>query len=332
MQWYDQTRRNLPWRDTPDPYKVWLSEIILQQTRVTQGLPYYLRFISSFPDVQSLARASQDDILLHWKGLGYYSRALNLQKTAQKIVKDFNGNFPQTTKDLQSLPGIGAYTAAAIGSICFGLPTPAIDGNLYRVLSRFFADATDISASGAWKHFESLALKLMPTERAGDFNQAMMDLGAEVCTPKNPRCPTCPIHPSCQAYLLGQQSTFPVKKKKKKPVEVDIHYQFLTDGEQFIVTQRDNTSIWKNLWEFPPAVPNINQADYTKTHLLSHRRLHLYFYQKNLCPIELQDLAKKEKLHLCTDPSSLAFPRPIESFLEKFFSKKEEHQTRLNFT
>ncbi len=180
MNWYQINARNLPWRSTRNPYKIWISEIILQQTQVKQGLQHYLNFVQRFPNVKTLANADTDEVLLYWKGLGYYSRALNLHKAAQQIITDFEGEFPQKYEEILKLKGVGKYTAAAIASICFNERKPAIDGNFYRVLSRLFADDYDISQAGAFQYFSELALQMMPYEACGDFNQAIMDLGAEV--------------------------------------------------------------------------------------------------------------------------------------------------------
>ena len=220
LLWYSQNARILPWRINQNPYNVWISEIILQQTRVEQGLEYYINFTNRFKDVESLAKADIDEVLLYWKGLGYYSRAINLHKAAQQIMQDYQGVFPNNYHEILKLKGIGKYTAAAISSICFNEKRPAVDGNFYRVLSRIFADDFDISKTKAHDYFSELALLIMPDRDFGDFNQAIMDLGANICKPKNPSCGICPVHADCLAFQLGKTADFPVKTKKIKPEEM----------------------------------------------------------------------------------------------------------------
>lgn len=213
LHWYKNNARDLPFRQTTDPYKIWICEIVFQQTRINQGLNHYNNFIKRFPDVKILAEANEDEVLLHWKGLGYYSRAINIHKAAKQIMTDYNGSFPSDYEEILKLKGVGKYTAAAVSSICFDGKMPAVDGNFYRVLSRFFADDFDISNSKAFNYFSELATLIMP-EKVGDFNQAMMDLGSEICKPKNPLCGECPIDQNCLAFSLEKISSFPVKTKK----------------------------------------------------------------------------------------------------------------------
>ena len=199
LKWYADNHRILPWRQTSDPYKIWLAEIILQQTRVTQGLPYYLNFIKKFPSVIKLANASEKEILLEWQGLGYYSRARNLHFSAKYIVNELNGKFPNTYLDLLKLKGVGDYTASAIASICFNEPTAVVDGNVYRVLSRFFGIETPINSSKGIKEFKKLAQRLLPPSNVGDYNQGLMEFGAKQCKPQSPDCLTCPLSDACVA-------------------------------------------------------------------------------------------------------------------------------------
>ena len=224
LEWYDIHKRSLPWRDDVSPYRSLVSEVMLQQTRVDTVKPYFAKFMNSFPTVDALAAASQDEVLAHWSGLGYYSRARNLHKSAKKIVQD--GSFPNTLKTIRELSGVGEYIAGAIASIAFGIDSPAVDGNHHRVLSRLFRNGGQ--RSDMW----SIAEKLLPTGRAGDFNQALMDLGSQICTNKSPKCKKdCPLNHLCKAYLADEVSRFPVKKPKKaKPTEERIEFPSLNHG------------------------------------------------------------------------------------------------------
>ena len=256
LLWYHQNARVLPWRDTKNPYKIWISEIILQQTRVEQGILYYLNFIDRFKNIKSLADADVDDVLLYWKGLGYYSRAINIHKAAQQIRDDYNGLFPNEYEEILKLKGIGKYTVATISSICFNKKIPAIDGNFYRVLSRIFADDFDISQTKAQQYFSELALLIMPDEDFGDFNQAIMDLGAMVCKPQNPDCENCPIQKDCLAFSMNKTKYFPIKTKKVKTENLDLTYYFIQHQDLFLIKQRDESSIWKKLFDFPTEIPS----------------------------------------------------------------------------
>ncbi len=234
LAWYKIHGRDLPFRNTNDPYKIWICEIIFQQTRIEQGLSHYNNFIERFPDVKFLANAETDEVLLYWKGLGYYSRALNLHKAALQIVNDFKGKFPKKYDDILNLRGVGKYTAAAVSSICFGAKIPAVDGNFYRVLSRVFADGFDISNSRAFQYFSELALLMMPENEAGHFNEAMMDLGSEICKPRNPKCEICPLSQDWLAFNTGTIHNFPVKSKKVKPTDLELTYYFIAFEDQFL--------------------------------------------------------------------------------------------------
>ena len=225
--WFSQNARDLPFRATKNPYNIWICEIIFQQTRISQGMQHYENFIKRFPNVESLAKADTEEVLLYWKGLGYYSRALNIHKAANQITDDFDGVFPEKYEDILKVKGVGKYTAAAISSICFEIQIPAIDGNYYRVLSRLFADDFDVSGSKAYDYFAELALSLMPEKAAGNFNQAIMDIGSEICKPKNPLCEDCPIKKFCLAFQTGKTSDFPVKTKKVKVENLSLVYFFV---------------------------------------------------------------------------------------------------------
>ncbi|WP_375579469.1 A/G-specific adenine glycosylase [Marivirga tractuosa] len=216
INWYKNNKRDLPWRNTTDPYKIWLSEIILQQTRVNQGLPYYNKFVSQYPKVLDLAKAPEDEVMRLWQGLGYYSRARNLHECAKSVVKDYNSEFPKAYNELLKLKGVGKYTAAAIASFAFEQAVPVVDGNVFRVLARYFDVSDDISQPKTFTKFFNIAKELIPDDYAASFNQAMMELGATICTPKKPDCENCPLSQECEARIHHKQSELPVKMKKIK--------------------------------------------------------------------------------------------------------------------
>jgi A/G-specific adenine glycosylase len=247
LTWYQENGRDLPWRATKDPYKIWLSEIILQQTRVEQGLAYYLRFTEAFPAVDLLASASEDEVLRLWQGLGYYSRARNLHYAAQQIVS--MGGFPATYSEIRSLKGIGDYTAAAIASFAYGLPHAVVDGNVYRVLSRFFAINTPIDSTAGKRQFATLAQEILPPRHAALHNQAMMDLGAMVCTPRAPQCSVCPLVGACLAHAEGRAEAFPVKEKRVQVRHRYFTYLIVTDGHSMLLRRRPKGDIWQGLYE-----------------------------------------------------------------------------------
>ena len=265
LEWYARHKRDLPWRGTADPYSIWLSEIILQQTRVAQGLPYYYNFISSFPTVQDLAQAPLEQVLRLWQGLGYYSRARNLHACAQQVVSEFDGKFPASAEGLKKLKGVGPYTASAIASMAFNEQVPVVDGNVYRVLSRLFDDPTDISGSRAYHHFYDIAAELIPAEHPGEFNQAMMEFGAIHCTPKNPDCPSCVLAAHCQAYANHTVANRPVKLKKVKVTNRFLNYFIFTYQDRVLVNQRTGKDIWQGLHDFYCIEGKLSQED-----LLSH--------------------------------------------------------------
>lgn len=304
IQWYLQNKRDLPWRNDTNPYTIWLSEIMLQQTRVAQGLPYFLRFKEAFPTVFDLANASEQEVLKLWQGLGYYSRARNLHKTSQQIAFEYNGVFPTTYKDLLQLKGVGDYTAAAIASFSYNENVPVVDGNVYRVLSRYFGVTTDIASAGAKKEFTQLAAEVLPEGKANLFNQAIMEFGALQCVPKNPDCSQCVLNDSCVALQRKQVAELPLKSKKVKVASRFFNYVvFRDDLGQTMLQQRTDKGIWHNLYEFPlletsaavlesevikliqdqEFVPNQVQdiALYNSdviVHKLSHQKLHLHFW------------------------------------------------------
>ena len=247
LDWYACNARDLPWRRTRNPYAVWLSEIILQQTRIIQGKAYWERFMERFPTLESLADASEDEVLRLWEGLGYYSRARNLHAAAKQMAAQ--GGFPQTLEGIRALKGVGDYTAAAIGSICFDIPAAVVDGNVYRVLSRHFGIATPVGTTAAKKEFTALAQRLLPAHEAASFNQAMMDFGALQCTPQNPDCLSCPLQSSCNAFRNGRVAFLPVKKPAVKPVERHFSYVYVRFQGQTAIRRRGSGDIWAGLYE-----------------------------------------------------------------------------------
>ena len=247
LDWYASHGRDLPWRRGHDPYAIWLSEIILQQTRIAQGTAYWERFMARFTNVKTLAEASEDEVLRLWEGLGYYSRARNLHAAAKQIVS--LGGFPQTLDGIRSLKGVGDYTAAAIGSIAFGIPAAVVDGNVYRVLARYYGIETPIGTTAAKKTFTGKAQSLLPAEAPGDFNQALMDFGALQCTPANPDCLTCPLSATCNALSSGRVAQLPVKRAKTAVKERYLSYIYLRCEEMTAIRQRGAGDIWQGLWE-----------------------------------------------------------------------------------
>ena len=278
LDWYALHGRNLPWRRTRDPYAVWLSEIILQQTRIAQGTAYWERFMERFPSVGDLADASEDEVLRLWEGLGYYSRARNLHAAARQIVA--LGGFPDTLEGIKALKGVGDYTAAAIGSICFDLP---VDGNVYRVLSRHFGIATPIGTTEAKKEFTALARRLLPPGEASAFNQGMMDFGAMQCTPQRPDCAVCPFLESCNAYKSGRVEILPVKKPSAQVQERRFNYIYVRVNGETAIRRRGPGDIWQGLYE-PLVFPDIHAFSHAELlrkdvrHQLTHRLLKADFY------------------------------------------------------
>ena len=256
LAWYDQNKRDLPWRRTKDPYLIWLSEIILQQTRVVQGLAYYNRFSERFPTPLALAEAPEDEVLKYWQGLGYYSRARNLHAAA----KSMQGEFPRTYEGVRALKGVGDYTAAAVCSIAYDMPYAVVDGNVYRVLARVFGIDTPIDSPAGKKQFTELAQKLLDKKRPGDYNQAIMDFGATVCTPAAPQCLVCPLAAVCRALADGRVEQLPVKAQKTKISNRYFHYIYVKQGENTWLHKRGAGDVWQNLYE-PPLVETPTAAE-----------------------------------------------------------------------
>ncbi|WP_204344243.1 A/G-specific adenine glycosylase [Psychroserpens algicola] len=250
--WYSVNKRSLPWRNTKNPYYIWLSEIIMQQTQIKQGLPYYEAFVTNYPTVFDLAQANEQDVLKLWQGLGYYSRARNLHASAKYIAHELNGHFPTTYSDLLKLKGVGDYTASAIASICFNAPTAVVDGNVYRVLSRYFGIDTPINSTKGIKTFKTLATTLLDTKNPGDYNQAVMEFGATQCKPKNPDCTVCPLKNSCEALQQHRVDQLPVKLKKTKVTNKHFNFLvFISEDQRTLFEKRSEKGIWQNLYQFP---------------------------------------------------------------------------------
>ena len=247
LKWYERHGRTLPWRETRDPYPIWLSEVILQQTRIQQGMAYWERFMQRFPTVDALAAASEDEVLRLWQGLGYYSRARHLHAAARQIVE--RGGFPATLEGIRSLKGVGDYTAAAVASFAFGLPAAAVDGNAYRVMARYFGIETPINSTEGKKVFAALAAQLLPRDRAADYNQAVMDFGATWCTPQSSRCADCPLAEACVAWREGRVGLLPVKERKVKMQTRHITYIYVRCHGMTALRRRGPGDIWQGLWE-----------------------------------------------------------------------------------
>ena len=341
-EWYEMNHRILPWRETTDPYKIWISEIILQQTRVAQGMEYYHRLITRFPDIQSLADAQEDEVLLYWQGLGYYSRARNLHKAAQ-LMKNHEifhqamrllGDKARGEKDgdeairlkgedifaaLRSMPGVGDYTAGAIASFAFNLPYPALDGNVYRVLSRLYDCEIAFDTTQGKKHFRQLAEDLLDRERPRLFNSAIMELGALHCVPTAPDCSTCPLNTWCKALANNTVELLPVRKPRPKVRDRYLEYTiYITPEKTTLIHQRKGNDIWKHLYEFPVQEIDRCAVDRTKgavdrcaevlelTHVLSHQKLHARFIIKNVS--ELPEIPDTLVVHL-SELDNYAFSR-----------------------
>lgn len=333
LDWFALNGRDLPWRHTHDPYAIWLSEIILQQTRIQQGMDYWLRFMQRWPQVEDLAAATEDEVLRMWQGLGYYSRARNLHTAAQQIVA--NGKFPDTVDSIKKLKGVGDYTAAAIGSIAFGLPAAVVDGNVYRVLARHYGIDTPINTTQGKKLFTELAQSLLPTDKPAEFNQAMMDFGAIQCTPVSPKCDICPLQETCEALRTGRISELPVKERKLKIQTVHLTYIYIRYNGKTAIRKRPAGGIWQGLWEpyAPPSPISEGKANQTNNthvpfgdfkgavllrkdvkHVLTHRILLADFYL-----LEVQEPPTLPDEYIWVDESDLdryAFPRLIQILFE----------------
>lgn len=337
INWYREHKRELPWRESSDPYLIWISEIILQQTRVVQGYDYFIRFIKRFPDVTSLAEADEDEVMKFWQGLGYYSRARNLHAAARSM----NGVFPKTYPEVLALKGVGEYTAAAICSFAYNMPYAVVDGNVYRVLSRYLGIETPIDSTEGKKLFASLAGEFLDKSRPAVYNQAIMDFGAIQCTPQNPACLFCPLAGSCMALSKSMVAQLPVKQHKTKTTERFLNYIYVRAGACTFINKRTGNDIWKNLFELPlietassvteeellvlpefiklfdkEEVPVVRSICRNVKHVLSHRVLYANFYE-----VVLPEKTKSFSSYLKIKTSELeqyAVPKLIHAFLEKY--------------
>ncbi|MDA9808177.1 A/G-specific adenine glycosylase [Flavobacteriales bacterium] len=336
-QWYAINKRDLPWRSTVNPYYIWLSEIILQQTRVDQGLPYYLKFIDAFPTVADLANADEDLVLKLWQGLGYYSRARNLQFSAKLILSEFGSNFPDNHTDILKLKGVGTYTAAAISSFSFGLPFAVLDGNVIRVLSRVFGIQTPFDTTAGKKQFQKLAQELLDKKNPAEYNQAIMEFGALQCVPKSPKCNDCPIVNECIAFNTNTVSLLPVKSKKLKVKKRFLHFLVVNKNNEVLIGKR-NSGIWQGLYEFPflEFDENINKKSVLKSplwinffkdsvkqisciseeyiHKLSHQKIHAKFWEIDVNSFRSSDfkIVKFNELQ----------KYPVSSLIEKYLNSR----------
>jgi A/G-specific adenine glycosylase len=341
--WYFENHRPLLWRQTKDPYKIWLSEIILQQTRVAQGTPYYEKFLINYPTIFDLAAADERDILRLWQGLGYYSRARNMHHTARHIVETWEGRFPESAVQLAKLKGLGAYTAAAIASFSFGEAVPAIDGNVYRVMSRLFGIHTDILSSGAKKEFTTLANQVIPREDPATYNQAMIELGALQCVPVSPNCSVCPFTYMCYAYAFDMQNKLPVKMKKNAVRNRYFNYFILEKNGKIAMHERVNKDIWKGLYDFylvestsdinnPDDLPDdkyledwkekgrLRQVLKEYTHLLTHQRLTVRFWWVTIPDDKAVELPGDMEFYTRNEIEVLPKPILMDTLLrEEFF-------------
>ena len=338
--WYDLAKRDLPWRKTRDPYSIWISEIMLQQTRVESVKGYYARFLSLFPTVFHLADAPLEQVLKAWEGLGYYSRARNLQKASQIITREFGGRFPSTYTEILKLPGIGAYTAGAIASIAFGECAPAIDGNVNRVASRFFGIREDIGSPKVQKEIRALVMQSLPSKNAGDYNQALMELGATLCVPRTPKCDLCPWASYCDAYAEQDAELLPIHEKKRPPKAMDIAVCLLTYENQILVVRRSQRLL-QGLYVFPLVENEVKaasiqdilseqglQCDHAAymgaaRHVFTHRIWQMEIYHFPLREIPSRDTQKmlKGQMIPIENLSSLPFPSAMKVPLKKALSE-----------
>lgn len=340
IAWYHRHYRDLPWRRTRDPYKIWLSEIILQQTRVIQGMPYYFNFVEKYPTVQDLADADEQEVLRLWQGLGYYARARNMHHTARQVTSEFGGVFPDRYDQLIKLKGVGEYTAAAIASFAFDEAVPAVDGNVYRVLARIFGIKTDIMSSSAKRTFTDFARQLIPADDAANFNQAMIEFGAIQCQPVAPDCLLCPFNDICYAFAHGAQASLPVKTKKAKARHRYLNYIVLEKDGALAMRQRIGKDVWKGLFDFI-LVETTQEAESpddlaaedrfvswaqagrlslpqkTYVHLLTHQRLHVKFWRIALAADTKVELPEGYAFRSDAEVEDLPKPILINNFIKE---------------
>ncbi|HBF87815.1 MAG TPA: A/G-specific adenine glycosylase [Bacteroidales bacterium] len=337
LNWYNKNKRDLPWRETKDPYKIWVSEIIFQQTRINQGYDYYLKFIIKFSDIYCLAKADEIEVLKAWEGLGYYSRARNMHFTAKYIVENLNGKFPNSFDELLKLKGVGKYTAVAIASICYNEPVAVVDGNVVRVISRLFAINTPQNKIKNTIEFE--ANKMLVNSNPCDFNQGIMDLGAMICKPSNPDCISCPINSNCKALKLNQVSNFPIKAKKTEKKKRFFNYVFFVNNNNVYVKKRTQNDIWKSLYEpfLYESGKKITAKDFEKyltdkfstkivlrqnmklKHKLSHQEIYGSLFIANI--FELKAIADVMECVPINEISKYPFSKLVNNYIEIEFQK-----------
>ena len=326
VNWYRLNKRSLPWREELNPYYIWLSEIILQQTKVNQGIPYYFKFLQKYPTIIKLADAEEKEILNDWQGLGYYSRARNLHYSAKYIKDKLNGEFPKNYKEILKLKGVGKYTAAAISSFAFNEKKAVVDGNVYRLLSRYFDIETPIDSSSGIKEFQTLADSLINKKNPGEHNQAIMEIGALICKPKKPKCIDCPLSEKCISYATDNIRNRPVKKIKIKIKKRFFHYLILNHNDELIIEKRTKKDIWKNMYQFPMIeAKNIEEKidlsifknkvfeSSIRKHILSHQIIYAKFYHfESLSKFDANWFAIKK-----SELENYPIPRIIDKYLEE---------------
>jgi A/G-specific adenine glycosylase len=343
--WFTKEQRELPWRKDQDPYKVWVSEIMLQQTRVDTVIPYFIRFLENFPTIEALASADEEKVLKAWEGLGYYSRVRNLQSAVREVHEKYNGNVPDSPEGISSLKGVGPYTAGAILSIAFGKPEPAVDGNVMRVLSRILLIWDDIAKPSSRKIFEEAVRAIISHENPSFFNQALMELGALICTPTSPSCLLCPVRDHCEAFHEGVQNELPVKTKKKKQRNVQLASGIFTDQEGLIlIRKRPESGLLANLWEFPTVElgldfqrqrdqlaehfselyevkPKIEESIGQIDHVFSHLVWNIQVYSGSFTG----EITQTQQLKLVTqaEMQEYAFPVPYQKMLKQYLESKK---------
>jgi A/G-specific adenine glycosylase len=340
ISWYRKHKRDLPWRNNHNPYHIWLSEIILQQTRVAQGLSYFIKFTTNYPSVIELANANEEEILKDWQGLGYYSRARNLHAAAKSIVEDYNGVFPDNYTDIRALKGVGDYTAAAIASFAFDLPYAVLDGNVFRFISRFFGIKTPIDSSKGKKDFQAICQELLDKDNPAEFNQAIMEFGALQCTPKQAACASCPFQTKCYAYSNQMVNQLPVKKNKTKQRNRYFQYLIIQSKNELLIKQRKSKGIWQNLFDFPliefeqevnskkllkseAFLEIINGKDYhleatskSYKHILSHQIIYANFHHLKVANFDGLDLSEFVQIKN-SDLEEYPIPKLIENYLKE---------------
>ena len=337
LSYFDKNKRDLPWRDTKDAFRIWLSEIILQQTRVDQGMKFYNNFIHEFETIFDLANADEQKVLKLWQGLGYYSRARNLHFTSQYIANELEGKFPDNFNDLKKLKGVGDYTAAAIASIVYNEAVPAVDGNMFRVFARYFNIDDDISLPKTKKIFWDLGLQIIDQKRPGDFNQAVMDLGATICTPKLAKCDSCPLNESCEALRLNKVNELPVKLKKVKVTNRHLHFIVIENEGEIALSKRIGKDVWLNLFTFPKIETDTDLLDKgwifehnledklsfisEEKHILSHQNLFIKYWKLNVSLKDINHFKQDLDFEMISlnDLEHYPLPKPIEKFINKHY-------------